>query len=56
MVATGAAVVTAVSVVAERRRLRRRNIEAVGWVPWPVITILGTIGTLFAAALAIKGL
>lgn len=56
MVAAGAAAMTAVSILAERRRMQRRNIEAVGWVPWPLLTILGTIGTLFATALAIKGL
>lgn len=53
MVAAGAAALTAVSVLAERRRMRRNDIEAVGWVPWPLVTILGSIATLFAAALAI---
>ena len=53
MVAAGAAALTAVSVLAERRRMQRRDIEAVGWVPWPLVTILGSIATLFAAALAI---
>ncbi len=53
MVAAGAAALTVVSVLAERRRMRRSNIEAVGWVPWPLVTVLGTIATLFAAALAI---
>ena len=53
MVAAGAAALTAISVLAERRRMRRSNIEAVGWVPWPLVTILGSIATLFAAALAI---
>lgn len=56
MVAAGAAAMTAVSVLAERRRARRHDLEAVGWVPWPMLTILGTIATLFATALAIKGL
>ena len=54
MVAAGAAALTAVSVLAERRRMRRSDIEAVGWVPWPLVTILGSIATLFAAALAIS--
>ena len=53
MVAAGAAALTAVSVLAERRRMQRSDIEAVGWVPWPLVTILGSIATLFAAALAI---
>ena len=47
---------TLVSVLAERRRSHRQDLEAVGWVPWPALTILGTIATLFATALAIKGM
>lgn len=50
----GALALTAVSVLAERRRNRRSDIEAVGWVPWPMMTILGTIGAVFAFALAIR--
>jgi hypothetical protein len=53
MVAAGAAALTVVSIVADRRRLRRRDIEAVGWVPWTLLSVLGSIATLFAAALAI---
>ncbi len=51
---TGALTVTAVSVLAERRRSRRHDIDAVGWVPWPLVTILGSIAALFAFALAIR--
>jgi hypothetical protein len=54
MVAAGALALTALSVLAERRRNNRRDIEAVGWVPWPLVTILSTIAALFATALAIK--
>lgn len=45
---------TAVSGLAERRRLRRNNLDAVGFMPWPLLSILGTITALFAFALAIK--
>lgn len=54
MVGAGALALTAVSILAERRRNRRSDIEAVGWVPWPMVTILGTIAALFAFALALK--
>ena len=49
-----ACALTAVSILAERRRNNRRDIESVGWVPWPMLTLLGTIAALFAFALAIK--
>lgn len=39
---------------AERRRIRRRNIEDVGFMPWPLITVLGTLCSLFFFAFALK--
>jgi hypothetical protein len=50
----GALALTVTSAVADRRRMRRRDIEAVGFMPWPLITVCGTIATLFAFALSIK--
>lgn len=45
-----------ISGLADRRRHKRVNIEDVGFVPWPTITVLSVLGTVLAAALAIKGL
>ena len=45
-----------ISSLADRRRHKRVNIEKVGFVPWPIITVLSVLGTVLAAALAIKGL
>jgi len=54
MIAGATAALTVVSGWAEHRRLRRRNIEAVGFMPWGLLTVLGVMGTLFAVAFAIK--
>lgn len=45
-----------ISGVADRRRHKRVNIEDVGFIPWPIITLLSVLGTVLATALAIKGL
>jgi hypothetical protein len=57
MTALGAAAVTllAVSHVADRRRMNRRDVERVGFMPWPLISVMATIVALFAFALALKG-
>ena len=39
---------------ADRRRRHRADLEAVGFMPWPLITIMGTLLTLLSFALAIK--
>jgi multisubunit Na+/H+ antiporter MnhB subunit len=39
---------------ADRRRRRRPNLEAVGFMPWPLITVLGTLFSLFFFAFALK--
>lgn len=54
MFGCGALALTLTSVVADRRRLRRRNLDDVGFMPWPVITVCGTLATLVAFALAVK--
>ncbi len=56
MIAGSAMALVVVSVLADRRRQRRRDIEAVGIVPWPLITILSVLVALFAIAFAIKDL
>lgn len=45
---------TAFASFADRRRMNRSNPEAVGFMPWPLISILGVTAALFAFALAIK--
>lgn len=49
-----ALVMTVTSALADRRRMRRNDLDDVGFMPWPLITVLGTIMTLFAFALAVK--
>lgn len=36
------------------RRSRRRDLDKVGWMPWNFIQILGFLGAIVAAALALK--
>ncbi len=46
-----AAIVAAISTTAERRRLKRSNMDAVGCMPWTVIFLLS-----FLAAVVLLGL
>ena len=48
------AVIVVVSSLADRRRYRRSNIEAVGFMPWAMITMLSVLTTVLSIALAIK--
>jgi hypothetical protein len=41
--------------VADLRRARRSNADAVGWVPWTFVQIMAILGAVVTAALAIKG-
>jgi hypothetical protein len=41
--------------LAERRRSRRRAIDAVGWVPWTAIFLTACFGAAGVLALALKG-
>jgi hypothetical protein len=43
-----------ISIFAERRRMKRTRIEDVGFMPWNDITVLSTLISLIAIALAIK--
>jgi hypothetical protein len=56
VVAAVSATLIVISSLADRRRNRRANIEAVGFMPWTMITVLSVLATVIAAALAIKGL
>ncbi|HEY5723926.1 MAG TPA: hypothetical protein VIT45_16575 [Allosphingosinicella sp.] len=48
------AAVAAVSALAEHRRIRRRDLDKVGWVPWNLIQIIAFLVAIVAAALALK--
>lgn len=43
-----------ISTYADRRRGKRTNIEAVGFMPWTAITVFSVMAALLAMALAIK--
>ncbi len=45
----------AVAGLAERRRLRRKHIDAVGWVPWTTVSFLAVFPGVILLALAAKG-
>ena len=49
-----AAMLSAVSIFADRRRQKRTQIERVGFMPWTGISILAIMVTLLSTALAIK--
>lgn len=55
MVSLMSASLVLLSSVADRRRHKRTNIDDVGFVPWPMITVLSVLCTVLSAALAIKG-
>jgi len=49
----GLALLAAGAALAEHRRIRRRNRDRVGWVPWNLVQILAAFGAVVAAALAL---
>ena len=54
-VGAAALLITVYAIWADRRRGQRRDIEAVGIVPWGLVTVLGTLVALFGFAFAIVG-
>jgi hypothetical protein len=44
-----------VSALADQRRVKRRDPDRVGFMPWPLIMILAMIGAAVLAAIALKG-
>jgi hypothetical protein len=54
VVACGAALITAISIWADWRRNRNRQIGQVSYMPWTGISMLAVGVTLLAAALAVK--
>jgi hypothetical protein len=58
LVALGGATLLLVALTAflgERRRMRRRHIDAVGWVPWATLSVLAAFGAISLLAVAAKG-
>ncbi|HEY6814583.1 MAG TPA: hypothetical protein VI168_03490 [Croceibacterium sp.] len=39
----------------ERRRMRRKHIDAVGWMPWSAVSVLTTFAGLSLLAVAVTG-
>ena len=54
VIAVAAAILSAISIFADRRRHRRTRIEQVGFMPWTGISVFAIMVTLMATALAIK--
>lgn len=50
----GAAVLAAVTWRADRRRMRRENLDKVGWVPWTGLFMLALLAAVVLLALAAK--
>jgi hypothetical protein len=55
MVGVAATMSVGIAALADRRRARRRDLDRVGFMPWPMISVLGTLVALFAFALSLKG-
>ena len=48
-------VFAAVGIVADRRRIRRKHIDAVGWIPWTTLSFLALFGGVVLLSFAVKG-
>ena len=48
-------IVAAIALLGERRRLRRKHIDAVGWMPWTTVSVLATFVGLSLMAVAVTG-
>lgn len=49
-----AAMLFAVSVLAERRRTLRHDPDRVGWMPWTLVQFIAVLLVVFAVAMALK--
>ena len=47
--------VAGIALLGERRRLRRKYIDAVGWMPWTTLSALTTFAALTLLAMAAMG-
>lgn len=48
------AVTAAISIFMERRRSKRKNLDKTGFMPWNLLSVIATLGTVMLIALAIK--
>ena len=55
LVAGGLLLLALVAAIAERRRSKRKSIDAVGWVPWLTVFFLAFFPGVLLLALAGKG-
>ena len=53
--AGGLLLLALVAAVAERRRSKRKSIDAVGWVPWLTVFFLAFFPGVILMVLAVKG-
>ncbi|MXO64247.1 hypothetical protein [Altericroceibacterium endophyticum] len=53
--AAAAFIVAILAFWAERRRIRRKSIDSVGWVPWTTLFLVSALIGVTLATLAIKG-
>ena len=51
--AAAAGGVAVIAGLADRRRNRRRDLDRVGWVPWPLIALMATLLALVFTAFAL---
>jgi hypothetical protein len=51
--AAASAALGVVSAVADWKRIRRRDLDRPGWVPWATVQILALLATLAAVGLAL---
>jgi hypothetical protein len=54
MMCAGAASVAGVAVWRDRARTKRRDPDAVGWVPWPLVLVISIIVAAVLAAFALQ--
>ena len=51
---TMAAIIAVAATLADRRRLRRADLDKVGWVPWTTLFFLALLAAVVLLALAVK--
>ena len=51
----GLLLVALVSYLGDRKRARRKHIDAVGWIPWTTLSFLALFGGVVLLSFAVKG-